>query len=127
MNKIPNWLYWTPRVLSILMLLFLTLFSLDVFEEGLGFWGTLLGLFMHNLPVIVLAIVLWISWKREIIAGIVFIVAGLLYMIQIMIRTLSNPFEWYMLSYSFIIAGPLIVIGVLFLVNWRRRKRKKRK
>jgi len=36
--------YWLPRLLSIAFILFLSLFSLDVFGEGYGFWNTLLAL-----------------------------------------------------------------------------------
>ena len=114
-KKVPKWMYWTPRIASIVMLLFLAIFSFDVFEEGLGFWGTALGLFMHNLPVIILAVVLWISWKREIVGGIAFILAGLLYTIS----------KINALPYSLIIAGPLFAIGILFLMNWKRKKKRK--
>jgi len=43
-----DWIYWTPRILSIVFVLFLALFSLDVFDGNYGFWGTLLALFMHT-------------------------------------------------------------------------------
>ena len=119
-KKINKWLYWTPRILSILFLLFLAMFSLDVFGNGYTFWQTLVGLFMHNIPVFILAILLWISWKREIIASVVFILAGLLY-ISLLFR---NPqFEWYYLSWSLTIAGPAFVIGILFYLNWIKRKK----
>jgi len=114
-KKVPKWMYWTPRIASIVMLLFLAIFSFDVFEGGLGFWGTALGLFMHNLPVIILAVVLWISWKREIVGGIAFILVGLLYTIS----------KINALPYSLIIAGPLFAIGILFLMNWKRKKKRK--
>jgi len=127
-NKIPKYLYWTPRVLAILMLLFMALFSLDVFDEKLGFWGTVLGLLIHNLPVIVLAIVLWASWKkREFIAAIAFIFIGLFFLSRYIMTAVTNGFEWYYLSYSLIIVAPLFVIGALFLMNWLKgRKGKKR-
>jgi len=114
-KKVPKWMYWTPRIASIVMLLFLAIFSFDVFEGGLGFWGTALGLFMHNLPVIILAVVLWISWKREIVGGVAFILVGLLYTIS----------KINALPYSLIIAGPLFAIGILFLMNWKRKKKRK--
>ncbi len=122
-GKVPKWMYWTPRIASIFMLLFLTVFSFDVFDTGLGFWGTTLAFFIHNIPVIVLAVVLWISWKREIVGGIAFILAGLLYILQMVINAINNPIEWYMLSYSMIIVGPLFFIGILFLIGWNRKKR----
>ena len=87
MNK-NKLIYWTPRILSIIYILFLALFYLDIFDGNYGFWGTIIGLFMHNIPSLVLLIVLLISWKREIVGGIIFILAGLLYII----RLLMNPF-----------------------------------
>jgi hypothetical protein len=123
-KNIDKLIYWAPRLISILFLCFLAMFSLDVFDGNYGFWGTIVGLFMHNIPVFILLIVLLISWKHEIVAGIVFILAGFLY-IAIMARNmLTNPFEGYMLSYSLIIAGPAFIVGILFLVNWFKRKHK---
>ena len=128
-NNISPWLYWTPRVLAILMLLFMTVFSWDVFDENLGFWGTVLGLLIHNLPVIVLAIVLWISWKkREIVGAVAFILAGLLYIFGCIMKAINGGFQWYYLLWILIIAGPLFAIGILFLMNWiNRRKREGKK
>jgi hypothetical protein len=98
------------------------MFSLDIFDMQLGFWGTLLGLFIHNIPVFVLLAVLLISWKYEIVGGIVFILAGILYILIMLINISRDPFEWYMLSYSLIIAGPAFLIGILFVVNWLRKR-----
>ena len=58
-------MFWMPRVAGILFVLFLSLFALDIFEMQLGFWGTIVGLFMHLIPSILLAIALFIAWKRE--------------------------------------------------------------
>src|SRR3989344_1376326 len=79
MAKVNKFIFWTPRVLSILFIIFLALMSLDVLEGNYGFWRTILGLFMHNIPAIILLIVLIVSWKYEIIGGISFILAGILY------------------------------------------------
>ena len=43
-------LYWAPRVSCIAFALFLSLFAMDVFGEGLGFWRTLFALFLHLIP-----------------------------------------------------------------------------
>ena len=119
-KKINKFIYWTPRILSILFIVFLAVFSLDVFDTNLGFWGTILGLLIHNIPSIILGVVIWISWKYEIIGGIAFILAGLAYIVVLM---MSKTFEWYMLSWSLIIAGPAFLIGILFLINWFKKKR----
>jgi hypothetical protein len=121
-NKINKFVYWTPRILSIMFLLFLAMFSLDIFDMKLGFWGTLVGLFMHNIPVFILLIVLLISWKHEIVGGITFILAGMSYMVMMLMNMLRGSFEWYMISYSLIIAGPAFLIGILFIINWSKRK-----
>ena len=125
MTKINKFIYWTPRIFSIVFILFLAMFSLDIFDGNYGFWGTIVGLFMHNIPVFILAIVLAISWKHEIVGGIGFILAGFLYLALMLTRTLNNPFGFYQLSYSLIIAGPAFLIGILFLVGWHRKLSKK--
>jgi len=122
-KKINKFLYWTPRIASIIFILFLAMFSLDIFDANYGFWGTVIGLFMHNIPVFILLIILIISWKHEIVGGIAFILAGILYIAIIMINALRNPFEIYMLSYSLIIAGPAFIIGILFLIGWFKKRK----
>jgi hypothetical protein len=100
------------------------MFSLDVFDGNYGFWGTILGLFMHNIPTLFLLIILLVSWKREIIGGIFFILAGLLYIARLAFTMISTPpFHWYYLSWSLIIAGPAFLVGILFLINWFKKKR----
>lgn len=98
------------------------MFSLDVFETGLTAWQIVVGLFMHNIPVFILAIVLWISWKHEIVGGIGFILAGLAY-IALLAR---NPFEWYMLSWATQISGMAFLTGTLFLIGWFKKNKKSR-
>jgi len=118
-KKINKFIYWTPRILGIIFVLFLMMFSLDVFEPGLTAWQIALGLFMHNIPALFLLIILIISWKHEIVGGVTFILAGLLYILTLA----TNPkFEWYMLSWSVIIAGPAFLIGILFITNWFKKK-----
>ncbi len=109
-------------ILSIIFILLLALMSIDVFAEDLGFWWTIGGLLMHNIPVFILLIVLLISWKYEIVGGIGFILAGILYIALIVIDAIKNQFEWYMLSWSIQISGLAFFIGILFLVNWFKKK-----
>jgi len=97
------------------------IFSLDVFEPGLTIWQIVIGLLIHNIPALFLLLILIISWKREIVGGITFILAGLLYLLLL---ALNSNFEWSMLSWAVIIAGPAFLIGILFIINWRKRKHK---
>lgn len=112
-------LYWMPRILSTLFVLFLFAMSLDIISPELGAWQIAVGMLMHNIPAIILLGVLFISWKYEIVGGIVFILAGLLYIIF----TAHSEIPWYlMISWSMTIAGPAFLIGILFLVDWYHRK-----
>jgi len=119
-NKIGKGLYWTPRILSIIFIGFLALMSLDVFDSGLNFGQTVVALVIHNLPALFLLIVLIISWKYEIVGGVGFILAGLVYIALLM----RKPFEWYMLSWAIQIAGVAFLVGILFLIGWFKKNKK---
>lgn len=107
-------LYWSPRVLCIIFSAFLMLFSLDVFQEGKGFWDTALAFLMHNLPMFVMVIILIVTWRWEWVGGILFSLLGVLYIATAWGRF---PFGTYAL-----ISGPLFLTGILFLLNWKYRK-----
>ncbi len=117
-KKISKFVYWAPRILSAIFILFLALMSLDVFSPELSFWQILAGLFMHNIPALVLLVVLLVAWKYEIVGGIAFILAGLLYIAILM----TNPFEWYMLAWALQISGIAFLIGILFIINWYKKR-----
>lgn len=123
-KPVNKYIYWIPRILSILFICFLVLFSFDVFGNGLFFWQTVLAFLMHNIPVFVLAIILCISWKYEIVGGITFILAGLLYAILVSISMLKTDFQYYYIAWIIQISGIAFLIGILFLVGWFQKKRK---
>jgi hypothetical protein len=125
-NKIDKFVYWTPRVLSVCFVLFLAMFSLDVFEPGKSATEIAVGLFMHNIPALILMAVLIVSWKREIVGGIAFILAGFLYIAVVLgTRAFKNGFEWYMITWFLTISGPAFLIGALFLAGWHRKRAQK--
>ncbi len=117
-KPINKYLYWTPRVLSIIFICFLALMSLDVFRNGLNFWQTVIALFMHNIPAIILTILLVISWKFEIVGAITFILAGLFYIILILLW----GFQWFMIMWILQISGIAFLIGILFWINWIKKR-----
>lgn len=108
-------LYWAPRALCIVFALFISIFALDVFSEAKGFWITLLALLMHLIPTFLLLIVLAVSWRREWIAGILFPLLGVLYVVW----AWNKPFAAW--STLLLMAGPLVLTGALFLLNWYYR------
>jgi len=119
-KKTNGFVFWAPRILGIAFACFLALFSLDVFGNGLGFWGTLLALLIHNIPSFVLVAVVVIAWRRELVGAVALVAAGLLYIVLLL---MSRKLEWYMLSWSAIIAGPTFLTGILFFADWRRKRK----
>ena len=115
MSKNIKLLSWAPRILGVIFILFLMMFSLDVFVPGLSAGQIAIGLFMHNVPALFLLIILIISWKHEMVGGVVFILVGILY---ILLQAMNSANEWYWLSWSLIIAGPAFLIGMLFIISW---------
>jgi len=119
MSKKAGFIFWAPRILSILFLIFLAMFSLDVISPGLSLGQIIIGLLMHNIPVFVMLIILIISWRYEIVGGIAFLLADLLYVFL----TFRGEAPWYLaLSWCLTIAGPAFLIGILFLIGWFRKQ-----
>lgn len=106
-------------MLAMILIAFLALMSLDVFGTGAGFWETLAGFLIHNIPVFILIAVLAISWKHELVGGVVFILAGLLYIFF----AKKNAGDWRMaLVWSLQISGAAFVIGGFFLAGWVKKR-----
>jgi hypothetical protein len=117
-----KFILWLPRVLSIIFILFLVMFSLDVFGEGLNLEQVIVAFLLHNIPVFVLIIVLFFSWKHEIVGGVCFILAGILYILFNLVNIFRNGFEWYYLAWIAQISGFAFLVGILFIYNWIKRK-----
>lgn len=109
-------LYWAPRALCLVFALFISLFALDVFDEGRSVLDTLLALLMHLIPTFLLLALLALSWRREWIAGILFPLLGIAYVIWSWNRPFGHWFTFLLM------AGPLVLTGALFLLNWYYRK-----
>lgn len=106
-------LYWTPRILCLAFAGFLGIFAADVFGMPLDFWHKALALLMHMIPTAAVLVVLAIVWRREWIGAILFPLLAVLHLL-----TKWGRLDWA--GYA-MIDGPLLVLGVLFLVNWRSR------
>jgi len=103
-------LFWTPRVLCILFAMFLSIFALDVFSEGHGFWETILALLIHLVPTYIVVIALVIAWRWEWVGAILFSALAVFYVVWFWGRF---PLVNYLC-----ISGLLVLAGVLFLFNW---------
>jgi len=111
--KTSRLLFWTPRILCLLFAGFISMFALDVFQENHGFWNTALALLMHLIPTGILLIMLAVAWRWEWFGGLFFPALGAFY-----IFAFWGRFSW---QTYLIIAGPLVLVGVLFLLGWVKR------
>jgi hypothetical protein len=101
-------LFWLPRILTIIFILFISMFALDVFSEY-TFPLVLGALFMHLIPSLILVGLLIVAWKWEKLGGILFIL-------------LAIGFFIFFKGYEDIISAlittlPALIVGILFLIN----------
>jgi len=120
MDKVSPLRIWTPRILSIAFILFLMMFSLDVFEASSSTGEIAVGLLIHNIPALILAAVVAISWKYEIVGGIVFTLASIIYVAMVLTAGRFEASAW---TPSLVIGAPAVLIGILFLSNWVKKKK----
>ena len=107
---------WVPRILVILFALFLMLFSFDVFEDGQVDWAHITGFLMHNIPSVILLVLLFSTWKSPWWAGMLFVFAGV--MLTLFFGT------WKELVPFLLISFPVFLVGFLFFwVNSERISR----
>ncbi len=104
---------WSPRILSILLITLLMMFSLDVLQSDVPWYEILLGLLIHNIPAFILMMVLFISWKKPLVGSIVFITAGLFYGFWMILGQGFN--EWLAVL---TLGVPAIIIGILFYMDY---------
>jgi hypothetical protein len=108
-----DWLFWSPRVLTMLFSVFASMFALDVFEGAAPLSEKLLALAIHLIPVAVLLLILVVAWRWEWVGGVFYLAIAAWYTLF---------FARGHLDWSLVIAGPLALAGVLFLLGWRRRR-----
>ncbi len=115
-RRLAKLIYWSPRIAGILIILFVSLFALDVFEEGYTLGEMLLGFLMHMLPSIAMAIVLALAWRWEWVGFVTFLLAGLFFLRAMLFNPLQGVGMFLLFS------GPMFLIALLFGANWRWRK-----
>ena len=103
-------LLWSPRILGVLVCLFLSLFALDAFGGGKSFIGSLPDFAVHVAPMLALLVVVLVSWRVEWVGGVVFTALALAY----------TYFARDHISWIPVIAGPLLIVGILFIWSWMR-------
>ena len=119
-------LFWVPRILSIIVILFISLFALDAFQPERSIWDQVEDFATHLIPSFILFVLLLVAWKWELIGGAIFLLLGLIF----------SPIVFnlnYNLNHSVVksliaiglITLPFIFIGVIFMYSSYKIKGKK--
>jgi hypothetical protein len=85
------------------------LFSLDMFEMNLGFRQLLLGLMIHNIPSILLLIIVVTTWKRPLTGGILVMLAALI---------MTGYFKFYKSFYPFLLFTMPLLISAGIMITY---------
>jgi len=109
--RLAKVIHWAPRIAAILIIFFVSLFSLDVF----GMEGTPLellgGFLIHSIPSIVMILMLAFAWRRPAVGFIAFLIAGGFFLRFVI---LGGD-----LAHFLLFSGPLLLISALFYADWR--------
>jgi hypothetical protein len=110
--RLAGIIHWAPRMAALLIILFTSLFSLDVFGEG-GTPLQMLGAFLlHNLPSIVMLLVLILAWRRPVVGFWAFLIVAVAFVV-IFVRDI------FALTNLVLFVLPLLLVACLFYADWR--------
>ncbi len=117
--------YWVPRILCILAILFISMFALDSFSRERTIWQNIGGLLIHLIPSFILIALLIVAWKRELIGGIIFTIIGLGISPFIYSHNFRmNQSVGQSLGVLLIVTVPFIIVGILFIVSHYMKKKR---
>ena len=119
-------IHWTPRILCILAILFVSMFAIDSFDPKYTFWQQLQAFFMHLIPTYILILFLVVAWKWEIIGGLILMAFALGFSPFIYFHNYQmNHSVWISLSVILMINFPFILTGALFVWSYFLKKKNK--
>lgn len=103
---------WAARIAAMLIIFFISLFSLDVFESEAPLLEVLGGFLIHSIPAIILIVLLIFAWKRPMVGFIAFLVFAVLFAARFVRSIYSLP---NLLLFVF----PILLISFLFYADWK--------
>lgn len=110
--RLARIIHWAPRVAAILLIFFISLFSLDVFEMEASPLELLGGFLVHSIPSIAMLALLAFAWKRPAVGFVAFLAAGVLFAFLFVRDAQSLP---NLLIFVF----PILLVAGLFYADWK--------
>lgn len=126
MTTSKPFLYWAPRILCIVAILFVSMFALDSFSPELSIVQQIQGFLIHLIPSYILIALLIVAWKWEYVGGIIFTVVGIAFAAMVfMVNYNRNHFSLTQsLINTVLVAVPFILVGILFILNSKQQESK---
>lgn len=109
---------WIPRIVAIVFIAFMSIFSFDVFADYTG-WELVVAFLLHNIPVFILIGILILSWKKPRLGGQIFIIAGVI--MTIFFKTYTDIINFLLISL------PVFALGLAFFFARDKKLPGKRK
>lgn len=104
---IQQFFQWTPRILGILLVAFITLFAFDAFSNGEPASQNISDFLTHLIPAAIALVMVLTGWFYPLVGGFLFITLALSYSYI----SLDHP-NWILT-----IGLPLFVLGALFIAS----------
>jgi hypothetical protein len=123
MPKSSRLLYWSPRIICILAILFVSMFAADAFAPELTFWQQITAFLIHLIPSYILIALLVVAWKWEDIGGIIFLIIGIGFSPVLYIHNYHMTHSAWIALSVLSITFPFVLVGTLFLVGHFRKKK----
>jgi hypothetical protein len=116
--------HWIPRILAILGILFISIFALDSFEPGKSVINQITDFLIHLIPSFMLIILLILSWRHELMGGLLFLLAGLLFIPLIFSMNYNRTHSiWIAAGIIAMINIPFVITGILFIISHRKTRK----
>ena len=120
----PRFIFWLPRIICIIAILFISVFALDAFRPELTVLQQIQAFAMHLIPSFILLLILIIAWKWELVGGIIFLLVGLGFSPLVFMHNYRmNGSVGMSLMIIAMITFPFILVGVLFMLGYRMNRK----
>ncbi|MCG8581106.1 MAG: hypothetical protein MI866_14395 [Bacteroidales bacterium] len=119
-------LYWTPRLIYIATVIFISLFALDAFDSTFSTWHQIRNFIMHMIPSFALLAFLIYVWRKELTGGSILIIIGLALSFLVFRHNFRmNQSVIKSLIPVLLLTLPFCVTGILFIIDYFHRKKQR--
>jgi hypothetical protein len=110
--RLATIIHWAPRIAAMMIIFFMSLFSLDVLGMEVSPLEVLGTLLMHNIPSILMIVLLVFAWKRSVVGFVAFLIAAIAF-------TFFFVRDFYALPNLLLFVFPVLLIASLFYADWK--------